>query len=75
MNCIIPYQGEGLRFTIFACYLWEIALNVGPDRSLDSMQDRKGIRENTEEVNSTEALVTNDETCSCIFNGNYRSLQ
>jgi hypothetical protein len=43
------------RFTINACYSWEMALNVG-------FEDWKGIREKAGEVNSTKACITDSKS-------------
>jgi hypothetical protein len=39
-----------------------MVLNVGLGVSFDNMQDRKAIREEAGEVNSTGAYIANDET-------------
>jgi hypothetical protein len=41
------YEGDGLRLTKLTCYLWEMALIVGFDVSLDNKQDWEGRREKT----------------------------
>jgi hypothetical protein len=45
-----------LRLTICACSSWEMALNVGINALFENMQDRKGIRGKTVEVNSKAKL-------------------
>jgi hypothetical protein len=64
VKCRILYKGGSLQLTIYACYSWEIALNIGPDASFNNMQDWKGIPEKAREVTSMKASITNDKT-SC----------
>jgi hypothetical protein len=64
VKCSILYRGDGLGLIICACYSWEMVLNIGLDASFDNIQDRKGIREKEEKVNSTKDYITNDVT-SC----------
>lgn len=46
---------------VFACDLWEMALDVDFVIPFGNKQDWKGIREKAEEVNSTKPYTTNDE--------------
>jgi hypothetical protein len=63
MKCSMLHEGENLRSNICAFYSLEMALMFGFDASFDNLQDWKGIRENSREVNpnSTTACTTNDE--------------
>jgi hypothetical protein len=44
--CHILYKGDGLRFTVYSCYLWEVVLNV-----LDVSFVLKHWRQATEDSN------------------------
>lgn len=37
VKCSILDDDDDLQLTIFACYLWEMALNVGTDELFDYM--------------------------------------
>jgi hypothetical protein len=54
----ILYKGDDIRLSTWACYSWEMALNVGLDVSFDNMEEWKGIRNKAVEVNSTETYIT-----------------
>jgi hypothetical protein len=71
VKCSTPYKGDGLRLTIYACCLWEMALNNGLDASLDNTYDWRGILEKWGEVNSRKSYITNDENSCPILNGYY----
>jgi hypothetical protein len=43
---------DGLRFTVFAWYSWEMTLNASFDVSFDNMWEWKGMWETAGEVNS-----------------------
>jgi hypothetical protein len=47
-----------LRLPIFACYSWEMALSVVFHESFDDIQDRKGMREKSSELDSLKAYTT-----------------
>jgi hypothetical protein len=53
--CCIPYKEDSLWLTIYACYLWEMALNDGPDASFDNILSWKEIWEKAEQI-----ITTND---------------
>jgi hypothetical protein len=72
MACRMVYKEDSLRLTTYACYSKEMALNVGLNVSFDNVQERKGILEKTERVNSTKGYVTNDEiSCWVSFPGDF----
>jgi hypothetical protein len=58
----MPYKGDSLRLANSAYYSLEMEINVGLDVSFGNILVCKGIQEKAEEVNSTKAYVTNDET-------------
>jgi hypothetical protein len=41
----LGYKEGGLQFSIFQCYSWEMALDVGFDVPFDNTQDSKELRE------------------------------
>jgi hypothetical protein len=54
------YIGRGLLLTICACHSWAMALNLSLSKSVDSMQDWKGIRTKAEQVSNMKFDITND---------------
>jgi hypothetical protein len=74
MTCSLLY---GMKETVYddhLCYLWQIALNVGLDASLDNRKDCKWIREEAVDVNGTNAYIRSDETSRWILSGSYTDL-
>jgi hypothetical protein len=53
--CSIIYKEDSLWLTIYACYLWEMVLNDGPNASFDNMLGWKRTREKAELI-----ITTND---------------
>jgi hypothetical protein len=68
----LVHEGNGLRLSICAFYLWKMVLNVGHDVWIENM-DEKGIKERTWTVNSTEAYTYYNTIFPWIFTGCYIS--
>jgi hypothetical protein len=54
---------------IYACYSWDMELNVGLEASFDNVSDWKGIQTKSRKVNSAEAYITRDEMTRRILDG------
>jgi hypothetical protein len=50
VKCSILYKGDGLVLTVYACYLWEVALNGNLITAFNNVQDWKGIWEKAGKV-------------------------
>jgi hypothetical protein len=71
MKCSILYIGDGIWLNVCECDSWGMALNFVLKKSFDSMEDRKGIRDNKGEVNGTNTFLTHEEKSRLILNGCY----
>jgi hypothetical protein len=55
---LVQFTVYCLRLPIFACYSWEMALNVVFHASFDDVQAGKGIREKAGELDSLKLIHT-----------------
>jgi hypothetical protein len=58
ISCSTLYE-VGLRLNICGFNLWEMALNIDLDESIDNMYDWKGTRLKAGEVDITKACIRN----------------